>query len=714
VVGRPSDPPTRPPTELSTPAHILARFGEGLALHQQGRVMEAGRIYHEVLARQPDHFDALHLLGLVAAQTGQPERAVELIGRAIALNPNVPVLYSNLAKPLTDLGRCQEAIESCDVAIRLAPDLAGAYVNRGDALAALKRHGAALESYDKAIALDPAVPAAHNDRANSLQALNRNAEAVVGYDAAIALQPDYADAFGGRGVALQKLRRSAEALASYNRAIALNPLHVETYNNLGNLFVDLKRYDEAIGAYATAMAVKPDYPFLFGTWLHTRMKICDWFDLDGSVARLTRKLDADEQVSPPFPLLSLPTTLQQQRKGAAIWSATMFPPQTSLPPIVRRPRQGPLRVGYFSADFYNHATAWLIAGLFEQHDRAKVEPIAFSFDSVREDEMARRLSAGVDRFIDVSRMSDLEVASLARSLEIDIAVDLKGFTTDSRTGIFAARAAPIQVNYLGYPGTMAADYIDYLIADPVVVPMADQGGYSEKIVHLPDSYQVNDSRRVISDRVFDRAECGLPADGVVFCCFNNNYKITPDVFDVWMRLLLAVEGSVLWLLAGNTGAPANLRAEAERRGVRRERLIFAERIRIQDHLARHRAADLFLDTRYYNAHTTAADALWAGLPVLTCAGDTFASRVAGSLLMAVGLPELVTSSMEEYQASALMLARTPSLLAELKQRLAVDRTTHRLFDTVRTTRHIEQAYVTMWERSRRGQPPESFAVAPIE
>ena len=404
MVGRPSDPPTRPPTGLSTPAHILARFGEGLALHQQGRVTEAGRIYHEVLARQPDHFDALHLLGLVAAQTGQPQRAIELIGRAIALNPNVPALYSNLAKALGDLGRYEEAVESCDAAIRLAPDLAGAYVNRGDALAGLKRHAAALASYDKAIALDPAVPAAHNDRANSLQALNRSEDAVAGYDAAIALSPDYAEAFSGRGAALQKLRRPAEALASYNRAIALNPRHAETYNNLGNLFVDLKRYHEAIGAYATAMAVRADYPFLFGTWLHTRMKVCDWFDFDASLAEFTRKLDAGEQVSPPFPLLSLPTTLQQQRKGAGMWSATMFPPDASLPPIARPTRPGPLRVGYFSADFYNHATAWLIAGLFEQHDRAKVEPIAFSFDLARDDEMAQRLSAGVDRFIDVSRM----------------------------------------------------------------------------------------------------------------------------------------------------------------------------------------------------------------------------------------------------------------------------------------------------------------------
>ena len=654
------------------------------------------------MARQPSHFDALHLLGLVAAQTGQPARALDLIGRAIALNPSAPVAHSNQAKVFADLGRYGEAVVSCDAAIRLAPDLAAAYVNRGDALAGLKRHEAALESFDKAIAIDPTVPAAHNDRANSLLSLNRYEAAVAGYDAAIALKPDYAEAFAGRGVAQQKLKRPAEALASYSRAIALDPRNAEAYHNLGNLLVDLKRYDDAIRAYATSMAAKPDNKFVFGTWLHTRMKVCDWFDLDASVGQLTRRVDAGEKVSPPFPLLALPTSLEQQRKAATIWSDEMFPPDARLPPIARRPRRGPLRVGYFSADFYNHATAWLIAGLFEQHDRAIVEPIAFSFGRVEDDEMSGRLRAAVDRFLDVRPMSDLEVASLARSIDIDIAVDLKGFTTDSRTGIFAARAAPIQVSYLGYPGTMAADYIDYLIADPIVVPVSDQNEYSEKIVYLPDSYQVNDSQRPISDRVFQRADCGLPADGVVYCSFNNNYKITPETFGAWMRILHGVDGSVLWLFAENPHAASNLRREAASRGVRPERLVFAERMSNPDHLARHRLADLVLDTWPYNAHTTASDALWAGLPVVTRAGETFAGRVAASLLSAVGLPELITSGIEAYEAVATDLGRNPAKLARLKRKLARNRQTSPLFDTRRFARNIELAYTAMHARYHSG------------
>jgi predicted O-linked N-acetylglucosamine transferase (SPINDLY family) len=702
----------RLPIPDPTPSQIQARFREGLALHQQGRLADAERLYREVLEHRPSHFDAWHLLGLVAAQTGRSERGVELITHAIALDPNVAVAHSNRAKVLNDIKRYEEAIVSCEAALALSPDLVAAYVNRGGALAGLRRHQAALASYDQAIALAPVVAEAHNDRANTLQSLNRYEDAVASYSAAIALNPDYAEAYAGRGLALQKLKRHAAALASYNKAIALNPRHAEACNNLGNLFVELKRYDEAIAAYATVLAIRPDYEFAFGTWLHTRMKICDWFDLDASIDQLARKVDAGEKVSPPFPLLSMPTSLEQQRKGATIWSTSIFPSDASLPPIARRPRRSPVRVGYFSADFFNHATSWLIAGLFEKHDRSKVESIAFSFGPARKDEMIKRLTAGVDRFIDVRNRSDLDVASLARSLEIDIAIDLKGYTTDSRTGVFAARAAPIQVNYLGYPGTMASEYFDYLIADQVVVPIDDRDYYSEKIVYLPDSYQVNDSRRVISDRVFDRAECGLPPRGVVYCCFNNNYKIMAETFESWMNILRHVDDSVLWLFADNPRAASNLKKEAEARGVSADRLLFAERMPLPDHLARHRVADLFLDTAPYNAHTTASDALWAGLPVLTRAGETFAGRVAASLLEAIGLPELITSSVQAYEALAIDLGLRPERLAGLKQELARRRLTAPLFDTEGFARHMEAAYAAMYNRYQAGLAPDHIDVSP--
>jgi predicted O-linked N-acetylglucosamine transferase (SPINDLY family) len=342
-----------------------------------------------------------------------------------------------------------------------------------------------------------------------------------------------------------------------------------------------------------------------------------------------------------------------------------------------------------------------MAELFERHDRKKFELIAFSFGQDKNDEMRSRIKAAFDRFIDVREYSDNDVARLSRELEIDIAVDLKGFTKNCRTGIFAARAAPIQVNYLGYPGTMSAEYIDYIIADPTLIPENCKLYYSEKIAYLPHSYQVNDATREVSARTFSRIELGLPETGFVFCCFNNNYKITPSTFNVWMRIMKQVEGSVLWLYEDNPIAAKNLRIEAEKRGISNERLIFARHMSASEHLARHRVADLFLDTSPYNAHTTASDALWTGLPVLTCPGKSFASRVAASLLGAIHLPELVTRSMEEYEALAIELATNPSKLPELKARLDENRLTTPLFDIQLFTKHIENLYLAMYSAKRR-------------
>jgi predicted O-linked N-acetylglucosamine transferase (SPINDLY family) len=385
-------------------------------------------------------------------------------------------------------------------------------------------------------------------------------------------------------------------------------------------------------------------------------------------------------------------------------------PETASAPVSASTKER-IRVAYLSADFHAHATAYLMAGVLEQHDRSRFEVYAVSFRKSDGSEMRARVENACEHFIDVCDMSDREVAVLLRAHRIDIAIDLKGFTRDARTGILAFRPAPIQVNYLGYPCTMGAGYIDYLIADEIVVPKDEHPNYSEKIVYLPDTYQCNDSKRTIAGVVPSRSDAGLPETGFVFCSFNNNYKIAPQIFDIWMRLLKETEGSVLWLLESNPAAARNLRREAEARGVARERLIFAPWCANQaDHLARISLGDLFLDTLPCCAHTTASDALWAGVPVLTCTGNTFAGRVAASLLNAVGLPEMVTHSLAEYEARALRLARDPAAMTELKAKLARNRTTYPLFDTVRFTRHMEAAYTRMWERYASGHPPAGFAV----
>jgi predicted O-linked N-acetylglucosamine transferase (SPINDLY family) len=408
--------------------------------------------------------------------------------------------------------------------------------------------------------------------------------------------------------------------------------------------------------------------------------------------------------------LTIPSSSAEQLQCAKLWIKNKFP--RCDPPVWQGERYDHkrIRIAYLSADFYQHATAFLMAGMFECHDKSRFDLTAISFGPNDNSAMRQRLQASFDRFMDCDRYDDHQIADLVRSLEIDLLVDLKGFTTDSRTGICARRPAPIQVNYLGYPGTMGAEYMDYIIADRVVIPEHQRGCYSEKIAYVPNSYQVNDTKRAIADTALTRAQAGLPDGMFVFCSFNNNYKITPAVFDCWMRMLQQVEGSVLWLLEDNARAADNLRKEAVARGVNAERLIFAKRLPLAEHLARHRLADLFLDTLPCNAHTTASDALWAGLPVLTCRGETFAGRVAASLLHAIALPELIATTLAAYEQMAIDLARHPEKLTAIKRRLAENRLTTPLFDTELFTQHIEAGYTAMYERYQAGLPPDHIYI----
>jgi predicted O-linked N-acetylglucosamine transferase (SPINDLY family) len=569
-----------------------------------------------------------------------------------------------------------------------------------------------VASYERALAVKPGYVPALNNRGNALLALNRTEEALASYVQALAIRPDNAQALTHVGNLLQGLGRHEEALGSYERALAIRPDHVEALNNRANVLLDLKRFDEALASYARALSHGPDYPHLPGNWVHTKMKVCDWTGLSAAFDRLAGDTAAGKPVISPFASLGTPLSSSLQRKCAELLIEAKFPAATTAGSTTVTARHDRIRLGYFSADFCEHPVAHLAAELFERHDRTRFEVIAYSFGPQVRDAMRVRLEAAFDQFFDVHSRTDQEIAQMARERGLDIAVDLMGFTRNARTGVFAARAAPVQVNYLGYPGTVGADYIDYLIADPTLIPEEQRGCYTEKISYLPHTYQVNDTLRTIADRTFTRQEAGLPEEGFVFCCFNNNWKITPGVFDLWMQLLQQVSGSVLWLFEDNPTAGRNLRAEAARRGIAAERLVFAPRMNQPEHLARHRLADLFLDTLPYNAHTTGSDALWAGLPVLTCLGETFAGRVAASLLKAVGLPELITDTPQAYEALALELASNAPKLAALRQRLAANRPTQPLFDTALFTRHIEAAYTAMWQRHQAGLPPEHIVFGP--
>jgi protein O-GlcNAc transferase len=748
--------------ELKRPAEALASFDKALAikpddaeaLNNRGNALrdldrpaEAVASYDRALAIKPDYIEALNNRGSALRSLNRPAEALASYDMALAINPNdVGALY-NRGNALQDLARHAEALASYDRALAIKPNYIEAFNNRGNALQKLKRPGEALASFDQALAIKPDSVEALNNRGGALQDLKRPAEALANFDQALAIVPDYAEALYNRGKALQDLRRNAEALASYDKALAIKPDNAEAHNNRGNALQDLKRTDEALASFDKALTIRPDYGdalynrglalrdlrrpaealasfdralaiepdhrYAFGGLADAALTICDWARSERLAAELEVHIALRSSIISPFTLLGYGAGPSLQLECARMFIEDKMPAPTQ--PLWNGAvcRHEKLRVAYLSADFREHPVAFLMVELFELHDRARFEILGISFGSDDQSEIRSRLIRAFDRFHDVRSKTDLDVAKLLSDLQVDIAIDLNGHTEGARLGILAHRPAPVQASYLGYASTTGAEFIDYAIADEIVLPFDQQPFYTEKIVHLPDCFLVNDAKKAVSSRTPTRREAGLPDDGFVFCSFNNSYKITPSTFDVWMRLLKAVDGSVLWLSRANDEAAVNLHRQATARGVDPARLIFAPKVaRLEDHLARNRLADLFLDTLPYNAHTTASDALWAGLPLLTCRGASFAGRVATSLLHAAGLPELATRDLGAYEALALRLATDASLLRSFRQRLEQNRSTCALFDTDRSRRHMETAYTTMWDIRQRGESPRSFSVEP--
>jgi predicted O-linked N-acetylglucosamine transferase (SPINDLY family) len=688
---------------------IARMISQGAALHRAGRLADAERIYRDVLRIQPDHVAALNLMAAICIERGQREEVVSLLDRSLGIDPRQVEVAVELGNAQHELGRHGDALASYDRALALKPDHAEAFVNRGVALQELQRYDDALSSFNQALAIRPDFFEAYANRAVLLNTLRRYGEALADHERSILLRPTDANVHYNRGNTLRDCRLFDEAVAAYDKAIALNGSHASAYYNRGLALQEMERYEEAVRSFDRALAVSPRHPYVRGDRLYARQCLGAWEDWGREVREICAQVEEGVPVSQPFPLLAVPAGRRTLRLAAERYVADRYPAIEATPRWDRYVHDR-VRLGYFSADFHGHPTAYLLAELIERHDRSRFEVIGFSFGPDRADEFRGRLKLAFDQFHDVRTESDAAIAALSRKLEIDVAIDLKGLTWNCRPGVFALRAAPVQVNYLGYPGTTGSGYHDYLIADPVVVPSEHAADYSERIVLLPDTYQSNDTQRRFSDAVPGRAEMGLPDTAFVFCCFNNVFKITPDVFDVWMRVLGGTDGSVLWLLDGGAAQRANLRREARRRNIPEERLVFAPRVEPAEHLARHRHADLFLDTFHYNAHTTASDALWAGLPVLTRLGDTFAGRVAASLLQAIGLPELIARTAEEYEAKALELAADRAPLEAIREKLARNRLTQPLFDIQRFTRHIEAAYLEMRQRYQAGLDPAPIRV----
>lgn len=653
------------------------RFQEALALHQQGELKDARVLYERALKWQPNHFDACHMLATLLYQMGQLDRAEVLFVKALKIDPEAIYALNNFGNLLQDL----------------------------------KKYKAALACFDKAVAIDAHYVEAHNNRGDLLQHLGRWAEALESYDRAIARAPKYAAAHYNRGNALEAMGRFEEAVASHTSAIEIDPQYAQAYMNRGNAQSELGQHAQAVESFNRAIALAPEIPYLLGTRLHVNMQMCDWNHYQEHLATVLAAVKNDQPASLPFPLLALTADSDLQQRAAQHWIRTAHPSPKQTLPFSKRSPKDRLRIGYFSADFRQHPVAQLIAGLFEAHDRAKFEVYAFSFGPDTGDAMRLRLEQGFEHFIDVKAETDVQVIARARALELDIAIDLSGLTKGCRPSVFAGRVAPIQINYLGHPGTMGAPYMDYILADTTIISPETEPHFSEKVIYLPHSYQPNDRRRNVSSHVFTRAELDLPTDAFVFCCFNNNFKITPETFDHWMSIVRGVPNSVLWLLKASAHTEDNLRREATNRGVSAERLFFAPKLPMDQHLARQKCADLFLDTLPYNAHTTTSDALWVGLPVLTCMGEAFASRVAASLLRAIDLPELITADGQAFEARAIELATDPTQLKVLRDRLAVNRMQAPLFDIERLARSIESAYEQVHARRQAGQPPVSLHIA---
>ena len=716
-------------------------------LRDCGRFEESLADYSKAIALDPNYARAYCNRGVVLQHLHRPEEARQSYDRAIELDPSDAFALFNRAAVLRELNQLVEALKSYELAIAAKPEYAECYCNLGLLQADLGKFESALASYDRCIEINPRLSTAHFNRGVLLQGQKRWAQALASYSRAIDIDERYADAFSNRGVVYLELAQWNAAWTSLNQAISLRPNFPEAYFNLGNLLLQKGQLREAVECYDKAIELKPDYAdalynradtllqaqqwsaavegfnslsradpdrqYLKGMRLYARMYLCDWSGLDAEISALIQALNADAKASPPFPVLTLTDRPELQLKCAQSWvqcaSAIDGAPDAFMP----REASTRIRVGYFSGDFRTHPVSMLMAGVIENHDRSKFESVAFAYGPDVQDDVRRRLEKAFDRFIDVRELSDQQVAQMARRMGIDIAVDLAGYTGNGRTKIFAWRAAPLQLNFLGYPGTMGADFIDYMIGDNAVIPVDERKQYAEKIINLPAGFMPTDSARAIAERPFTREEFGLPVDGFVYCCFNNSYKLTPEVFDSWMSLLRRLPGSVLWLSRHNETASRNILQEAVQRGIEASRVVFAERMSSHaEHLARHRLADLFLDTYPYNAHATAADALWVGLPVVTRAGRGFAARVAASLLTASGLQELITSSPREYEDVAFDLASNPDRLAKLKATLLRNRRDGNWFDTNAYTRNLEAAYACIYNRHAAGLPPEHIQIAP--
>lgn len=689
---------------------MLAQDNPGGGPAGRKSLEEAVGHYKAAVAAQPGQPALRANLAALLSELGRHKEAVEEARRALALDPDHgPALY-NQATSLLALGEAKAACERLTRCADLTPDDPKVHNNLGLALAADRQYEAALRSYDRALGLKPHYGRALNNRATALMNLQRFDEALTDLNRALAIEPRYLRALLNRGAALRAMGRNEAALESYKQALP----DVEALANITDLLMkDPRQGADALVCAAELYRLAPERDNVAGTYHAASQALARWSDYESRVAAIAAGVQAGKRPTSPFRLLYV-TDAPEDQLACARSAASGIPSQLPLwrGEVYAHTR---IRLAYLSSDFYSHATAHLAAGLFERHDRDRFECFALAHGKPpTNDSMRTRLQSAFEHFEDVQALSTRQIAERARSLEIDVLVDLKGYTADSRVEVLGHRPAPVQVHFLGYPGTLGAPFVDYLIADQHVIPSSDECHYTENIARLPHTYQVTDDRRLEGGQIWTRERAGLPANGHVLAAFHQTYKLNPLVFDVWMRLLRRLPQACLWLLDKNSGARSQLRAEAAARGVNPARLVFAPEVPQAEHLSRQRLADLLLDTWPYGSHTTASDALWVGLPVVALSGRSFASRVSASILRAAGLPELIAGSLTDYEALIMSLCTDTGRLRGLRER--VESTVRRspLFDTPGFTRTLENLYEQMCERYRSGLKPAPLEVgAPI-
>jgi predicted O-linked N-acetylglucosamine transferase (SPINDLY family) len=708
-------------------SHLL-----GVVRAQQGRNSEALELIGTALKHKPDAPEMLSNYGNVLKTLGRFDEALAAYDRALKVKPDYLAALARRGMVLRDLGRLGEALATTDQVIRQRPDFLEAHSNRGAILSDLSQHDEALRAYDRALAIEPRFPDVWNNRALTLKAvkrlpealsnieqalalhpdfaeawnnrgiilfdLKRTGDALMSYDRALALRPDYAEALNNRAVALASLKRYAESLADCDRAIALHPAFADALYNRGNALTELGRPEEALRSYEQALVFDPAHPSALSGLANAALVTGDWKRTTELAPVLKAEVLEGRSIIQPFVVMGYFDDNDIHLRASRNYVRQAGPGTLASMWKGEKYNHDKIRIAYLSADFHQHVTAALTVEMFEKHDRARFETIAVSFGPDDGSDMRRRLVKAFDRFHDARNQTDREVAQLLRQWEVDVAVDLGGHTSGARPWVLAHRPAPVQAKYMGYPGTSGSDFIDYIVTDHLAVPPGQEPFFSEKIAALPDTLWVTDTTVAVPPPS-SRTEAGLPESGFVFCCFNHNWKITAPLFDIWMRLLKQVDGSVLWVLQGNAAIRANLQREAQARGVDPDRLVFASRTTPTEHLARQQLADLFLDTLPYNAHTTASDALWVGLPVITTPGHSMPARVATSILRAANVPELVAPDLDAYEALALKLARDPHALRAIREKIADGRATAPLFDTARFTRNLEAAYLSMLGRA---------------